>query len=175
MPESKTLYLVRHAESNGPSSGQRDFDRILNRCGEHDAQELGRRLKIRGIQPDVIISSPARRAIQTSEFIVTELGIPTDSIVFDETIYDASVASLIEIIQRLNDLHKSAMLIGHNPSISWLINQLTGQHIANAPTGSIATILISSTHWSDVRTIPAALLDFDYPKKSNGSKTPHIS
>ena len=175
MPEGKTLYLVRHAESNGPSSSQRDFDRQLNTRGEHDAQEMGRQLKIRGIQPDIIVSSPARRAAQTSEFIATELGIPADSIVFEEKIYDASVSNLVGIIQTLKDSYTSVMRIGHNPAISWLVHQLTGEHIANAPPCAMATVRISSTHWNDVRTCPAELLDFDYPKNSFGSNTPHIS
>jgi phosphohistidine phosphatase len=172
MPDGKILYLVRHAESNGPGSAQLDFDRRLNKLGEHDAQIMGRRLKTRSVQPDVIISSPARRASQTSEFIATELGIPVDSISFDENIYEASVSNLIESIQTLDDLHGSAILIGHNPGISWLINQLTSEHIANAPTCSIATIRFSSKRWNDIRTCPAELLDFDYPKNPSAAKHP---
>jgi len=57
------------------------------------------------------------------------------------------------------------MIIGHNPSISWLISQLSGKHIANAPTSSIATFFIPSKHWKATGTATTVFLDIDQPKK----------
>lgn len=74
--KGKTLYLVRHAKSSWADMGLDDFDRPLNKRGLRDAPEMGKRLKKRKILPDVIISSPARRAINTAEIIAKEVGFP---------------------------------------------------------------------------------------------------
>ncbi|MEN7973691.1 MAG: histidine phosphatase family protein, partial [Verrucomicrobiota bacterium] len=136
MSDGKTLYLVRHAEAFWMKAGQRDFDRPLNDRGKHDAAEMGQKLKATGIQPEIIISSPALRATQTAEIIVRKLGLSTDSILFNENIYEAETADLLKIVKSVKECHASTMLIGHNPSMTWLINHLTGQHVANAPTCS---------------------------------------
>jgi phosphohistidine phosphatase len=165
MPEGKTLYLMRHAEAAWMNSGQRDFERLLDLQGERDAGAMGKRLKQRGVSPDLILSSPALRAAQTSKRIALELSIPLDEIVFHEAIYEATVSDLLKIIQALDDHYGSAMLIGHNPALTWLINQLTGKHMANAPTCSIATLRTFSPRWEDTAFETADLLGFDFPEK----------
>ncbi len=175
MPDSKTLYLIRHAEASWMESGQHDFNRPLNNCGRGDAAEMGRRLKTDGILPNVILSSPALRATQTAELITAELGIAPSSIVFDEKIYEAATSNLLEIIQSLESRHDSAMLVGHNPAMTWLINHLTGGHIANAPTCAIATLRTFSGRWKDTGLATADLLDFDYPGRIPDSNTRPVS
>ena len=175
MPNGKILYLVRHAEAAWMESGQRDFDRPLKDCGRREAVELGQRLKADGILPGAILSSPALRATQTAEIIATELGFPVDSISFAENIYEATTANLIGIVQSLEDRHSSTMLIGHNPAMTWLINHLSGGHIANAPTCSIATLRTFSTRWEDAGPATADLLDFDYPGRIPDRKTHPVS
>jgi len=165
MPDGKTLYLMRHAEAAWLDSGQHDFDRPLDPRGERDASVMGKRIKALGVLPDVILSSPARRAVQTTELIATEIGFPVEAIIFRETIYEAGVSDLLNIIQSIDDHYESAMLVGHNPALSWLISQLSGEHIANAPTGSFATLRTFSNRWEDSNSGTADLLDFDDPSK----------
>ncbi len=165
MADGQTLYLVRHAEAEGMGSCQCDFDRPLNARGKRNAMKMGQRLKARGDIPLAIISSPALRAVQTSELIATEIGFPIDMIVLRETIYEAGVSDLLEIIQSLGDSIHSAMIIGHNPSIGWLIRQLSGEQVANAPTCCIATLQTFSSRWKDAAFATSLLLDFNYPGK----------
>lgn len=165
MPDGKTLYLIRHAEAAGMSSGQRDFERPLNARGEQDAMEMGQRLKARSIVPDTLISSPALRAVQTSELIATEIGFPVDMLDLRETIYEAAISDLFSIIQAMENCHESVMLVGHNPALTWAINQLTGGHIANAPPGSIATLRMYFPRWEDSGNATAELLATDHPMK----------
>jgi len=171
MPNGKTLYLVRHAEASWMKAGQGDFDRALNDCGKRDAVEMGRRLKSGGTLPAVIFSSPALRAAQTAEIIATELGFPVDSISFAGNIYESTTANLIKTIQSLEAHHATAMLVGHNPAMTWLINHLAGGHIANAPTCAIATLRTFSGRWKDAGPAMAELLNFDYPERIPDSNT----
>ena len=111
---TKTLYLVRHAKSDW-STGEADFERPLNKRGRRDAPDMGQRLKENGALPEIICCSPARRASQTLELL--DLGI---NACFDGNIYEATVGDLLGIVQNLPDNAQSAMLIGHNPAMTWL-------------------------------------------------------
>lgn len=161
MAETKTLYLVRHAKSSWAEPGIDDIDRPLNSRGLHDAPEMGRRIKRRGPVPELILCSPARRAAETFEM----LGLGVANVVFDERIYEASASTLLALVESLDDRYRTAMLIGHNPSISWLASQLGGVHIDHMPTGAVATIRLATSHWRRAVGSPAELVDFDYPKK----------
>jgi phosphohistidine phosphatase len=155
----KTLYLVRHAKSDW-HAGKSDFDRPLNKRGRRDAPEMGRRLKDRGQRPDVIVCSPAKRALQTFELL--DLGVEA---VFDESIYEASTGDLLDIVQAIDNRHGSAMLIGHNPSMTWLAGLLSGVRIDGMPTCSVATIELDSCRWEQAGACAATLVSLDYPKK----------
>lgn len=160
MSGSKTLYLVRHADSSWFNAGESDFDRPLNERGRCDAPEMGRRLKKEAATlPEIIVCSPAKRARQTLEYL--DLGV--ENVVFDEGIYEASTGDLLKIVQALPNRYRSAMLIGHNPAMSWLTNRLSGMPLANMPTGTIAAVSLTSAYWSKADACPAELQGFYFP------------
>jgi phosphohistidine phosphatase len=163
----KTLYLVRHAKSSWVNPSYTDFDRPLNDRGQRDAPVMGRRLKEKGQRPEIIICSPARRAVETLDLLNAELGVPADSIFMQKRIYEASTETLLNIIQSLEDSNDSAMVVGHNPSMTWLASQLANTHIQNLPTCSIVTIQLDSNHWKEAGICPGELLDHDYPKRED--------
>ncbi len=162
MAESKTLYLMRHAKAGWPKPGKDDFDRPLNKCGQADAPEMGRRLKEREVRPDLIVCSPAARTRETLQL----MQLDSENIVFNESIYEAAASSLLEIVRSLDERLDSAMIIGHNPAISWLASQLGGVNIGDMPAGAVATIRFNTRHWEGAAICPAELLDFDYPGKT---------
>lgn len=163
---TKTLYLVRHAKSSWTDMGHGDFNRPLNNRGLHDAPIIGKRLKDRKILPEIILCSPAQRARQTAGWLLREMGGSMDAVQFDENIYEASVGTLLDLIRNLPDSSASAMIIGHNPSMGWLANQLADCHIDRMPTCAVATIELKTNHWGDAGACASRLLDFDYPKKA---------
>ena len=63
----KTLFLIRHAKSSWEYTALPDKDRPLNDRGKRDAPKMGKRLAKRDVTPDLILSSPARRALTTAE------------------------------------------------------------------------------------------------------------
>lgn len=164
MADDKILYLVRHAKSSWSDISLSDFDRPLNKRGQRDAPVMGKRLKQRGVQPDAILSSPAKRAIDTAELIAGKIGVSNKSIIRDQSIYEATIGELLTLIQALPDRFGSAMLFGHNPAMEGLVNLLSETHIERMPTCAIVTLQFSSPHWKDAGSCPAKLLDFDYPK-----------
>jgi phosphohistidine phosphatase len=83
----KKLYLVRHAKSSWEDSSLDDIDRPLNGRGKNNAPEMGERLKKQGILPDLLISSPAKRAMSTAKKIAERVGYSKKEILIDENLY----------------------------------------------------------------------------------------
>ena len=96
----KRLFLVRHAKSSWDDPSLDDMDRPLNNRGKRNAPEMGIRLRKQGIIPDLLISSPAKRAHTTAKSISEEIGYPKKKIVIDDRlpIESGSVVMLLFLI-----------------------------------------------------------------------------
>ncbi len=160
----KILYLLRHAKSSWASPDTRDFDRPLNERGFEDAPEMGARLKERQARIDLVVSSPALRALTTATIVCDTLGIATDAIQQDRQIYLAGSPKLLQLISLFDDRAESAMLVAHNPALTDLANDLAHASIDNIPTSGLVTIELSIEHWYEVQFGHARLLNFDFPK-----------
>ena len=160
----KRLTLIRHAKSDWSVAAQSDFERPLNRRGEKAAPLMGNRLAERGFTPDLMISSPAKRARQTVELIAAELGYPLGKIEFGEGIYDAGLKTLVNLLQNLDNRYGNVLLIGHNPGFSELGQWLSEQSPDWLPTCGLLELELAVDQWSAVSPGCATLLRFDFPK-----------
>lgn len=160
----KTLILVRHAKSSWRDDSLADRDRPLNRRGERDAPEMGRRLAARGGPPDLIVSSPATRALTTARIIAEAVGYPVDGIREDERLYLASPPELLEAIRGLDDRHDRVFLFGHNPGLTELVNELSEPAIDNVPTCGVVELRLAADRWADLSPDTVRRADFDTPK-----------
>ena len=160
----KTLILIRHAKSDWSNSGEKDFDRSLNQRGHMDAPRMGGKLHEMGIKPDLIVSSPALRATLTAEYICEQIGYATENIDFQEDIYEASVRTLLKVVNELNDAYKTVLIVGHNPGFSYLAEYLTGKEIGTIPTCGIVELEFELDKWNMLSQNTANLKNFIYPK-----------
>lgn len=161
----KKLYIIRHAKSSWSDETLEDFERGLNKRGKANAPMMGGRLKEKGVMPDIILSSPAKRAKSTAEIIAKEIGYKK-KVLFDENIYEANVDELLKILMALDDKNKTVFLVGHNPSL----NDLAQYYLdfeENIPTCGVVEIGFESDRWAEIEPKNAKLLFFDYPKKSD--------
>ena len=158
----KTLYLCRHAKSSWKNPDLADFDRPLNNRGKRDAPEAGKRLQATGAKPQLLISSPAKRAIKTAQEVAAQLGYPKRKISTDERVYGGD---LLSVIHKIDDSHGCVALFGHNPGLTGLAEWLTGERIGNIPTSGICGIKFDLPSWSQVDNHTGKLVFFDYPKK----------
>ncbi len=140
----KRLTIVRHAKA---VKGYPDIERALNERGENQAQAVGQRLVQRQIYPDIILSSPARRALDTARILAAEIDFPEEKILIREQIYSASLSDLLTVLQEINDSHADAMLVGHNPIISALANYLADSSVGELPTCGTVRLDFSATSW----------------------------
>ncbi|HVD98124.1 MAG TPA: histidine phosphatase family protein [Cytophagaceae bacterium] len=162
---SKTLIFMRHAKSDWSIAGQKDFDRTLNNRGLGDAPRMGRRLHEMGVKPDLVISSPAVRAKTTAEYVSEQLGYDIDNIVYDPEIYEASVRSLLAVINNLDDSKNCIIIFGHNPTHTYLAEYLTKEAIGNIPTSGAVCINFEFDSWKLVSQNTGKMQWFEYPKK----------
>ena len=159
------LTLVRHAKSDLGLPGQQDWDRVLNRRGQQDAPEMARRLRARKLKPDLILSSPAVRALSTASIMARELKVPVERIAQDERLYLAGPAQIIEVVRELGGDVAHVMVFGHNPGITDCANQLSaGEKIDNMPTSAVFTARFALMDWSQLVFGSGLEAEFDYPR-----------
>lgn len=161
----RILVLIRHAKSSWDDSSIQDFDRSLNKRGFKDAPEMGKRLAGSNHSADIIISSPALRAITTAEIIASEIGFDESKILQEPVIYEAGLNTLVNVVTSIDDNYRHAILIGHNPGFTYLCNYLCNVQLDNMPTCGIAKIEFTTDTWRAISKHDGKLLDFDYPKK----------
>ena len=160
----KTLTLVRHAKSSWNHPQLADFERPLNKRGRRDAPRMGRRMAAHDLRPQTIVSSPAVRALTTAEVIASALGYHPSEIIPDERIYHAYSDQLLDVIRDFDASLQHVMLVGHNPGLTELVDQLAHAGIMNIPTCGIVVLGFPIDHWQDVSNGAGELLLFDYPK-----------
>ena len=141
-----------------------DKDRPLDDRGRRDAPKMGKRLAKRDVKPDLILSSPARRALTTAEIIAKKLDYKRRDIVVDDRLYVCAADDLLNVIQTLGDNLERVMLFGHNPELTKLAHRLSSE-ITHMPTCAVAEFTFSAKSWSNIGRATVAKVALDYPKK----------
>lgn len=161
----KNLFLTRHAKSSWNNPGLADIDRPLNERGKKAAPFMGKLIVDKGEKPELLISSPANRALSTARAFGEVMGLVENDIIVNRAIYGAGAQQLLELVQNQDDLHKSIMLFGHNPTFTSFINMLTGSNIMNVVTCGVVRINFEYSSWIDIDFGSGRLVYYEYPKK----------
>jgi phosphohistidine phosphatase len=161
----KTLFLIRHAKSSWGDTALPDEDRPLNDRGRRDAPKMGERLAKRDVKPDLILSSPAMRALKTAEIIAKKLDYRRKDIVVDDRLYAVGADDLLDVIHKLGDKLDRVMLFGHNPELTELAHRLSSK-ITHMPTCAVAEFTFDAKSWSKIGKVKPAKVALDYPKRS---------
>jgi phosphohistidine phosphatase len=160
----KTLFLVRHAKSSRDDPSLPDRDRPLDDRGKQDARKMGKRLAKRDARPDLLLSSPALRALTTAQLIAEEVGYKGKDIVVDDRLYASNADDLLAVIRALDKKLNCVMLFGHNPEFTDLAGWLSSE-IIDMPTSAVVEFNFDTKAWSDVGEVEPAKAVLDYPKK----------
>lgn len=161
----KYLTLIRHAKSSQENPALRDDQRPLNPRGLRDAPAMGHHLDVTfRFTPDLIVSSPAVRALHTARLIAGTIGYSEWQIVQDARIYEAPVTSLLDVIRSQDDRHQHVCLVGHNPGMEDLTNWLCGgQEVENVVTCAVIMLDLKITSWQKAGAGTASLKEYLYP------------
>ncbi len=163
----KKIYLIRHAKSSWKEEGKSDFERGLNKRGKSDLKYMANRLKSFDVMPDLILSSPAKRAKKTAIEIAETIGYKIDDISFKDCLYDSSYDSYMYLLDSLDSRYNSIFIVAHNPTITEAGEQLSGAILTNMPTCSIVCIEFDTDSFKNLKEESGKILFFDYPKKHN--------
>jgi phosphohistidine phosphatase len=161
----KKLFLIRHAKSSWDDASLPDEERPLNKRGKKDAPLMGALLHKQGVTPDLIISSPAKRAFSTAKKMAKELNYPKDHIQTFDKLYLSSPAALLEVIQSQPAEVRTLLLFGHNPELTQLVSQLCDQPVDSIPTSGVVCISFQADSWQKIAANNSRFDFFDYPKK----------
>ena len=153
----KHLILVRHAEAATAVPGQKDHERPLTTQGYQDAARVGRYGHEQHWSLDIILSSDALRTRTTAKLIAEQLRFDLSRIVFREELYQASVRSMLQEINQQPDHCQQLMLVGHNPTISYLVEYLTRQETLNMAPAGVVGLTFNFGQWATVSKQTATL------------------
>jgi phosphohistidine phosphatase len=165
----RTLTLVRHAKAEHVQ-GKPDPDRELAPRGRRDAHAIGAWLSdpSHAVVHDLVLCSTSERTRQTLDGINTG-GASARDTRFDERIYDASAASLLEVLREVPDTVSAVLMIGHAPAIPVLATSLAHNDSGSTdvldrlslgfPTSGVA-ILGFDGRWAELAPETAYLRDF---------------
>jgi phosphohistidine phosphatase len=160
----KQLLIIRHAKSDWGDFKITDFDRPLNKRGLKNAPEMAQRLLDKGIIPQLLVSSPAKRAITTAKYFAETLGFSKKEIQEEPAIYEATTSTLLRTINNLDNKYDFIALFGHNPGLTDLAIKLSNFDVANIPTCGMVLIEFPFDDWKLISSGTGEKKLYDYPK-----------
>lgn len=160
--KKRWLTLGRHATAANARSGQSDIDRPLTDAGQFQSTEMGRTLASARAHPpiDLLISSPAARALATSRQYANMLGIDQQQIVTLTPVYEATCPTLLRILNEIDDRFCHAMLVGHNPGVSELAATIAPARFISMQPAETLTMALHCESWEDLTAGSGEMLDY---------------
>lgn len=165
---SRELILLRHGKSSWEGDAPSDFERPLARRGKEEAPKVGHWLRRQGAVPSHVVSSPAKRARQTTRRVCEALGLDPSRVVWEPRAYDAELGDLLGILAAVPAAASRVLLVGHNPGLERLLAYLWGDAAVVPadgkllPTASVARLELPDD-WSDLRHGAGHLLSLTRP------------
>ena len=125
------LYFLRHGEANWPGWTKPDDERPLTDFGKKEVRQVATFLKRLKVKPDLIVTSPLPRALQTAEVAAEQLKTKLRQ---EEALEPGfGISELRTVLKRHRS--KVLMLVGHEPDFSSVISALTGGFIKMSKAG----------------------------------------
>jgi phosphohistidine phosphatase len=160
----KTIIITRHAKSSWQQLQQLDFERPLNERGHNDAPMMGQRLLQKNIGIDTIISSTAIRAKQTAEHIAEAIQFNKQQITFFQDLYHAQPDKIDEVISSIDDAKSTAIVVCHNPGITYWANEQIDYIVNDMPTCGMICYTADCMHWHEFKNTKKQFVFLDFPK-----------
>ena len=133
------LWLIRHAKSSWTSTARSDFERPLNQRGERDGPAMRNWLAGQPHAIQWIWTSDAARAAATAAFVAE--AFPSAKLSEDHSLYGATPATLVGVLQNTPSDIETAAIVAHNPGITECVNLLAETAVIdNMPTFGAALL-----------------------------------
>jgi len=153
---------MRHAKSDWGNPALKDFDRPLNKRGKKAAPAIGDYLSKKNNIPNLIVTSPAKRARQTAKRFAAAAGLK-NKIIEAPSLYMADGDILLKTINGLDNKQNSVMIVGHNPTMEETVFSLNGEY-CRMPTAAICIFEADVASWTDFNNNNCRLTAYFTPK-----------
>ena len=164
----KRLLLLRHAKSSWEVEGLHDYFRPLNERGYADAPIIAQFIHNQQVLPELVVASPAIRTYTTASIVMQQLKMSQNSLKLHSTLYDSGIEDYLKVVSELHNRHETVLLVGHNSSISDLLNTLLKTTDLYLPTCGLAVLEIQTDQWHEIGSAGAQLILMTTPKQLKG-------
>ena len=147
----KKIHLIRHAKSSWDNGFLADIDRPLNKRGTRTCHFMAQHIYDAGCCFDSVFCSPAVRAQSTIELIsqcLTEIDLDWQT---ENELYTFNSEHLITWLRGVDESIAELLIIGHNPALTDLCNELSNSNVTNIPTCGYAQLVTDEVFlWNDI-------------------------
>lgn len=161
----KTLLIVRHGKSSWEYEGISDIDRPLKLRGIKDSYRMAEWLANNDYFPDMIISSPAARALNTATIFARSLKLEGLSIVINDSMYHDDEFEILRMITKTNSSIATLAVFGHNPVLTNLVNIFLDQALDELPTAGVVALTFDTRRWKNISAANLVKRLIEVPKK----------
>ena len=158
----KTLIIIRHSKSSWKDHSLSDFDRPLNKRGIKDAKKMSFELSEKIKKVDLLLSSSSKRTTQTSNYFLDSINVRSN--IFSENLYHSSSDLIFDYVLKINNKYNKAIIVGHNPGLTNIINKLTNLKLDNLPTSGIVIIVFDVDNWKNINYKSGLVKWIKFPK-----------
>jgi phosphohistidine phosphatase len=161
----RKLFIIRHGKSSWDHQGLDDIDRPLAERGILNAEEMAKRLSHQGLIPELLVSSPASRALNTALIMARFWMLKPAALQIHEPLYDAFISNIEKVVSGIPSDVKGLAIFGHNPSWTAYANHFLSSPLDNLPTAGVVVVTFESDHWKNLNRSKVKDVYVDYPKK----------
>lgn len=163
----KTLILIRHAAAEESELKADDFHRPLSPAGEKESGQMASFFKKEGPKPDLIVSSPADRALETAHIFARRWGYDFRKILLVETIYKSHpLTQFLNLVRDFDNRFGRVAIVGHNPSLSDLARLYLRRRSLDIPKAGVLSIDFTTNEWKDCGPQNAVFRSFDVSREA---------
>ncbi|MEZ5525741.1 MAG: histidine phosphatase family protein [Pseudomonadales bacterium] len=159
----KLLTLIRHGAAEDPLNYKRDFDRPLRNKGLKQANAMGALLKQLDFSFDQMFSSSALRARETAQIIYEKLAPNSRPLLIEDDLYSFEAQALFNFVELIDDNIEHAVIVGHNPALSYLANELLRDPVPGMNTCTTIQMTLKVETWIEVNRRCAKLISINNP------------
>lgn len=161
----RRLFIIRHAKSSWDYEGLADIHRPLAERGIRNATTMAERLKERKLLPQLLLTSPATRALNTALIMSRIWGLPPEALQIREEIYEASFRDLDAVLETLPAEETDVAIFGHNPTFTLYANRFLDPPLDNLPTAGVVVVTLDTDGWDDLASSRITETYVDTPKR----------
>ena len=160
----KQIVIVRHAKAEELHEKINDFQRCLTKKGNKDSVTIAQRVKSLNVNPDIILTSTAPRALETAINFAGVFGFPDENIFLDEDIYhNFNPDKILAFIEKADNNKSTVFIFVHNPDLSYFAGELSRKEPVFLPKAAAYGLSFKTDSWENIRKAEREVIFFETP------------